>query len=1055
MDQGYAATSEVRFAVVLYGGVSLAIYMNGIVQELFELVRATAPKGDDGLHVDAAELRGAGPVYRKLGQILDQGRSTGVADGEVRTRFVVDIITGTSAGGINGVFLGKALANDQDISALNHLWIEQGDIAKLLNDRGVSTGNPAVKPQHPPLSLLSGPRMLYQLLVAVDEVSETRRDPVPSPYADAIDLWVTTTDLDGRPETVDTTDQTRLGIMREANYRKTFHFLYDGRPDSAINLFERRWDPMLAFAARCTSSFPGAFQAVQLSDLDDAVDGVGKEAVPGGRDWEDTSSNIGQFFREYGDSEVAIRSRSFADGGYLDNNPVDLVMSTLPNRRAELPVARRILIVDPDPGADVPDVAEARPRTDLVSTVVKAATLPRIQTIGGEVDRILDLRGPLDARRRIYAAVDQALDAEQTPSRSGDNVHDTTPSTPGRSGSVRTVGTDGNQVVDEHLDEASVGDARSAPATTVAEAGYIALRISRTASDVGEVLARVGFPARQYDPDSQQHRFASRLVERWLDGSTTVDAARGQWFLDRWDLSYWLRRINFVHGRAGKRLLGADAEAAASMRAVRSKLDDVYTEFATAARQIRAREQPSQALSRLREVLGAVDPSSSESDVGGDHYPDLRDALDPVLEDFANTINLPAVNDKVIAAIGDDPDLRRQFERFDDYDQATLGVRDLLPGENDDIRVVRVSPRDTKRLVDEERSGPKLSGVRVHHFGAFFDEDWRRRDILWGRLDAAERLICALWPATVDGEAGSTERDQLIDEAHRGIVKQVLLDDKYRSLFELSPLQGNEGVSERDVDHTIGALKANLQADPPDPRQSLQLAARAARVADSVGTGIVRAPGPFAAPTKWIGRVLRLGASLIEVALPNRMQSIVTRHLMDVAIVASILMIILGGFFGGPGVVAFGWTLLLIIVGLKLVVELLRLWFDRKSTMVALVLVGATVVALGLALYAIASWDGWARTAGLLALGVVAGLLLAVSLGTRRDSVRRQSSPVVAGGLALLIIVGLSGFGAAHARNEVARWSCERHGWYRAPIVRVVAASCTATEPANAVSVPR
>ena len=39
----YDATSEVRFAVVLYGGVSLAIYMNGIVQELLHLVRATAP----------------------------------------------------------------------------------------------------------------------------------------------------------------------------------------------------------------------------------------------------------------------------------------------------------------------------------------------------------------------------------------------------------------------------------------------------------------------------------------------------------------------------------------------------------------------------------------------------------------------------------------------------------------------------------------------------------------------------------------------------------------------------------------------------------------------------------------------------------------------------------------------------------------------------------------------------------------------------------------------------------------------------------------------------
>jgi hypothetical protein len=35
-------TQEVRFAVVMYGGVSLAIYINGIAQELLRLVRSTA-----------------------------------------------------------------------------------------------------------------------------------------------------------------------------------------------------------------------------------------------------------------------------------------------------------------------------------------------------------------------------------------------------------------------------------------------------------------------------------------------------------------------------------------------------------------------------------------------------------------------------------------------------------------------------------------------------------------------------------------------------------------------------------------------------------------------------------------------------------------------------------------------------------------------------------------------------------------------------------------------------------------------------------------------------
>ena len=38
-------TNEVRYAVVMYGGVSLCIYINGVAQELLEMAKATAPEG--------------------------------------------------------------------------------------------------------------------------------------------------------------------------------------------------------------------------------------------------------------------------------------------------------------------------------------------------------------------------------------------------------------------------------------------------------------------------------------------------------------------------------------------------------------------------------------------------------------------------------------------------------------------------------------------------------------------------------------------------------------------------------------------------------------------------------------------------------------------------------------------------------------------------------------------------------------------------------------------------------------------------------------------------
>ena len=56
-------TQEVRFAIVMYGGVSLAIYINGIAQELLRLVRSTARK-------QHADFNGTERIYRKVSYLL-------------------------------------------------------------------------------------------------------------------------------------------------------------------------------------------------------------------------------------------------------------------------------------------------------------------------------------------------------------------------------------------------------------------------------------------------------------------------------------------------------------------------------------------------------------------------------------------------------------------------------------------------------------------------------------------------------------------------------------------------------------------------------------------------------------------------------------------------------------------------------------------------------------------------------------------------------------------------------------------------------------------------
>lgn len=54
----------------------------------------------------------------------------------IRTRFVVDVLSGTSAGGINGILLAKALANERDFSVSRDLWLRVAGIGRLLAGAG-------------------------------------------------------------------------------------------------------------------------------------------------------------------------------------------------------------------------------------------------------------------------------------------------------------------------------------------------------------------------------------------------------------------------------------------------------------------------------------------------------------------------------------------------------------------------------------------------------------------------------------------------------------------------------------------------------------------------------------------------------------------------------------------------------------------------------------------------------------------------------------------------------------------------------------------------------
>jgi hypothetical protein len=121
MVRTMADRKELRLGLVCYGGSSLAIYMHGTTKEINRLVKASA-LADAGL----GPAKPSEAVYHELLAALgEHPASPGL-------RAVVDVVAGTSAGGINGIYLAKALAHNVSQDGLRDLWFLRGDMDRLV-----------------------------------------------------------------------------------------------------------------------------------------------------------------------------------------------------------------------------------------------------------------------------------------------------------------------------------------------------------------------------------------------------------------------------------------------------------------------------------------------------------------------------------------------------------------------------------------------------------------------------------------------------------------------------------------------------------------------------------------------------------------------------------------------------------------------------------------------------------------------------------------------------------------------------------------------------------
>ena len=98
-------------------------------------------------------------------------------------------------------------------------------------------------------------------------------------------------------------------------------------------------------------------------------------------------------------------------------------------------------------------------------------------------------------------------------------------------------------------------------------------------------------------------------------------------------------------------------------------------------------------------------------------------------------------------------------------------------GEFTEIDVLRISPKDISAIEGVTDEGfNKIRGDSFGAFGAFLDKDWRKHDILRGRLDGAELLIRSVLPGSRPDIAAL--REQITKEVMEAIAADVDMEQQ-------------------------------------------------------------------------------------------------------------------------------------------------------------------------------------------------------------------------------------------------------------------------------------
>lgn len=722
---------EVRLALVCFGGASLAVYMNGVSHEILKLVRASKVYHDlsktekaepevtytscapaHPYHTDTEEVYFE--LLREIGKTID-------------VRVVVDVISGASAGGINGIFLARALAFDLDFDPLRDMWMRLGDIEELMEEETLAQrwskiymypilwlfgdriwdGEKTYSEARRKLSRFirsrwfeppfSGTRMLKWMLDANANMGEAKPGTSLMPRGHQLDLFVSLTNFYGQKQTVGLHDPKTI---EEQQHKVSLRFSHtQGRRSARQSDFDDTNIPGLGFAARATSSFPGAFPPVRLQDLKDYLR---QNGLPWAHENEFMTKNFGDLSEDH----LSVRDMAFIDGGVTNNKPFSSAIEAINNKPAHREVDRRVIFVDPRPEV-------ARQKTEphkkdksgvpgfFKTILASIAAIPRDEPI---LEDLKDIETNNRNARRLERVMERIdLDVAEL-------VDKILLLEPGAKVSTAMLASWRERAHEEAHKESGF-----------AYGSYM----ENKAAHLVERLSRFLIEFRKHR-DLTTENATGETVSDWAETKGFLSAGDKSCrnaipFFRGFDVDFRVRRLRFLIKRLNIYL--QDNPQIAEQISFRGLKSHIYDSIA----RYRERWQPS--------FYGSVP-----------HDWPLEQTLDAVAAKMALE-DLDMEEDKMLAdAINDIADeplrvtLFRAYVGYAFYDVLTLPMTahtDLQ--EIDEVRVDRISPLDCEHLHTDGKS--PLMGEKLFNFGAFFSRRARENDYIWGRIHAANRLV--------------------------------------------------------------------------------------------------------------------------------------------------------------------------------------------------------------------------------------------------------------------------------------------------------------------------